>query len=140
MPYGGQVIQPATPRSFEVHSRNEKGEVFGTVQELPAPVLHSVFRMDRSFATVCFLFDFWNVAKASRLRERLKSQGMVVDSSSTANSPTIPAGYPVYGIALNIEAELDHIPVLHDILFAFEAELAGFAGFRFGAESDQIGK
>ena len=39
---------------------------------------------------------------------------------------------------LNIEAKLDHIPVLDDILFAFQAELTGLTGLGLGAASDQI--
>jgi len=39
---------------------------------------------------------------------------------------------------LNIEAKLDHIPVLDDILFALQSELAGLAGLGLRAASDQI--
>jgi hypothetical protein len=38
----------------------------------------------------------------------------------------------------NVEAELDDAAVLGGVVFAFDAELAGFAGFGLGAEGDEI--
>jgi hypothetical protein len=34
----------------------------------------------------------------------------------------------------DVEPELDDVAVLHDVFLAFDAELAGFAGFALGAE------
>ena len=43
-----------------------------------------------------------------------------------------------WALTLHVEAELDDVAVLDDVFFAFDAELAGFAGFGLGAEGDEI--
>ena len=40
--------------------------------------------------------------------------------------------------ALHVEPELDHVAVLDDVFFAFDAEFAGFAGLALGAEGDEV--
>jgi hypothetical protein len=37
-----------------------------------------------------------------------------------------------------VEPELEDVAVLGGVVFAFDAELAGFAGFGWGAEGDEI--
>jgi hypothetical protein len=37
-----------------------------------------------------------------------------------------------------VEPELDDVAVLNDVFLAFDAELAGFAGFALGAEGDGV--
>ena len=39
---------------------------------------------------------------------------------------------------LDIKTEIDHIGVLYDIVFAFEAQFSRFLAFRFAAESDEV--
>ncbi len=39
---------------------------------------------------------------------------------------------------LYIKAEFDDVAILDDVVFAFDAEFAGFAGFGKGAEGDEI--
>src|SRR3954451_7195092 len=39
---------------------------------------------------------------------------------------------------LDVEAELDHVAVLDDVVFAFDPQLACLARFRRGPECDQI--
>jgi hypothetical protein len=40
------------------------------------------------------------------------------------------------GLVSDVEPELDDVAVLHDVFFAFDAELAGFAGL--GVRADRV--
>src|SRR3569623_1835243 len=40
---------------------------------------------------------------------------------------------------LDVEAEVHHVAVLHDVVLAFQTPLAGFLGFLLAAAGDEVG-
>ncbi len=55
------------------------------------------------------------------------------DAHATSSGSGFKRLIPASG-GSDVEAEFDDVAVLDDILFSFKAELAGFLGFRLGAE------
>ena len=52
--------------------------------------------------------------------------------------PGLAGARPLQLRVLHIESEFDHIPVLHDIILAFDAQLACFTRFGEGTKPDEI--
>src|SRR5450755_2808868 len=66
----------------------------------------------------------------SGITKRVIQRGPTPDSDTTEGPDPKPAS--------NVEAEVDHVTVTHDVVAPFDAQLARFAALGFAAERDQI--